>query len=240
MRMFLVAATLTATLAVASPASGFAQTAPASVINAPAQPIDASASMGNVSAPPTLRAPARMRDVSAPAPVINAPAPVMSALAPAISAPAPMMNGPAPMLNTPAAVPNAPVPSAPAAISNGPVPASTQAQESAKQEVAVVAYDWAAARKTDKAVVRRAIKQSIQDEEALAIAASKEKAIPRRYSASSHPDIDKYEKFAQDFDEAKVPGCLQADGLKRQPTFIFGGLLALPFIAVAAIRGKCN
>lgn len=41
------------------------------------------------------------------------------------------------------------------------------------------------------------------------------------------------------FIEAKVPDCLHSDGLKRQPTFIFTGYLALPFIAVAGVRGKC-
>lgn len=41
------------------------------------------------------------------------------------------------------------------------------------------------------------------------------------------------------FIEAKVPDCLHSEGLKRQPTFIFTGYLALPFIAVAKVRGKC-
>jgi hypothetical protein len=42
------------------------------------------------------------------------------------------------------------------------------------------------------------------------------------------------------FIEAKVPDCLHSEGLKRQPTFFLGGYLALPFIAVAALRGVCN
>ncbi|WP_373991542.1 hypothetical protein [Duganella sp. BuS-21] len=41
------------------------------------------------------------------------------------------------------------------------------------------------------------------------------------------------------FTEAKVPDCLHSEGLKRQPTFLLGGYLALPFIAVAKVRGKC-
>jgi len=41
------------------------------------------------------------------------------------------------------------------------------------------------------------------------------------------------------FIEAKVPDCLHADGLKRQPTFFLTGYLALPFIAIAKVRGKC-
>jgi hypothetical protein len=41
------------------------------------------------------------------------------------------------------------------------------------------------------------------------------------------------------FIEAKVPDCLHSEGLKRQPTFIFTGYLALPFIPIAKLRGKC-
>ncbi|KQQ36253.1 hypothetical protein ASF61_08730 [Duganella sp. Leaf126] len=42
------------------------------------------------------------------------------------------------------------------------------------------------------------------------------------------------------FDEAQVPDCLHSQGLKRQPTFFLAGYLALPFIAVAKLRGKCQ
>jgi hypothetical protein len=41
------------------------------------------------------------------------------------------------------------------------------------------------------------------------------------------------------FIEAKVPDCLHSDGLKRQPTFFLTGYLALPFIPIAKLRGKC-
>lgn len=41
------------------------------------------------------------------------------------------------------------------------------------------------------------------------------------------------------FIEAKVPDCLHSEGLKRQPTYFMSGFLALPFIAVAKLRGKC-
>lgn len=55
---------------------------------------------------------------------------------------------------------------------------------------------------------------------------------------------DKYERFAAAFAEARVPDCLHADGLKRQPTSIgpvgIGGVYALPFVAIAKLRGKCN
>ena len=51
-------------------------------------------------------------------------------------------------------------------------------------------------------------------------------------------------KLSQAFTDAKVPDCLHKDGLKRQPPrigfFVFKGVLALPFVALAAARGKCN
>jgi hypothetical protein len=115
--------------------------------------------------------------------------------------------------------------------------------EAAAPTAPVVAPDWAAPARpiaADKALIRRAIKQSFDEEEAIALAKSKEAAIPQRYSVSSEPDRDNFEKFEIAFEDAKVPGCLRSDGLKRQSTFIFGQLLALPFIAVAAVRGKCN
>ena len=44
--------------------------------------------------------------------------------------------------------------------------------------------------------------------------------------------------------EAAVPDCLHSDGLKRQPTgfgpLMLTGFYALPFIAVAKLRGKCK
>ena len=51
---------------------------------------------------------------------------------------------------------------------------------------------------------------------------------------------NRYDSFARQVDDATVPDCLHADGLKRQPTFFLQGLLALPFIAVAKVRGKCQ
>ena len=62
---------------------------------------------------------------------------------------------------------------------------------------------------------------------------------PRRYendTISATP----YESFGREFSEARVPDCLHPDGLKRQPTFFLSGLFALPFVAVAKLRGKCN
>jgi hypothetical protein len=51
---------------------------------------------------------------------------------------------------------------------------------------------------------------------------------------------ERYEQFSRQMSDAKIPDCLHTDGLKFQPTFIFGGILALPFIGLAALRGKCK
>ena len=42
------------------------------------------------------------------------------------------------------------------------------------------------------------------------------------------------------FNAAKLPDCLHSEGLKNQPTFLLTGYLALPFIAVAKLRGVCS
>ncbi|MFC5479478.1 hypothetical protein [Massilia suwonensis] len=49
-----------------------------------------------------------------------------------------------------------------------------------------------------------------------------------------------YEKFSREFADARLPDCLHAEGLKNQPTFFLSGVLALPFIAVAKVRGVCR
>ncbi|MFL6658533.1 MAG: hypothetical protein ACJ8GW_10705 [Massilia sp.] len=123
----------------------------------------------------------------------------------------------------------------------------------ATAQPAAVAENWAAPApatpaqiaETVKAIVpdkamRQAVKVSIEAEKALVEEKAKAAAIPRPYVLTTKTDADRYAAFAVAFDDAKVPGCLQPDGLKRQSTLIFGGLLALPFIAVAALRGKCN
>ena len=76
--------------------------------------------------------------------------------------------------------------------------------------------------------IRKAVKETIADTW----------ENPRRHENDTI-SATAYETFGRDFSEAKVPDCLHADGLKRQPTFFLSGLLALPFVAVARIRGKC-
>jgi hypothetical protein len=54
---------------------------------------------------------------------------------------------------------------------------------------------------------------------------------------------DKVQTFTNQFAYAKVPYCLGQDSLKFQPPklgpVIFGGILAIPFLLVAKVRGKC-
>jgi hypothetical protein len=64
-------------------------------------------------------------------------------------------------------------------------------------------------------------------------------ATPRRNEADTL-SATPYDHFSKAFAGARLPDCLHADGLKRQPTFFLSGVLALPFIAVARVRGVCR
>ncbi|MES2148691.1 MAG: hypothetical protein V4508_02755 [Pseudomonadota bacterium] len=98
----------------------------------------------------------------------------------------------------------------------------------------VLAVDWAAPR-IDQAVIRQAVRETLVAER---------DAVPARRHENDTLRGDRYQSFAAEFAEARVPDCLHSEGLKRQPTSIgpfgVGGLLALPFVAVAKLRGKCN
>lgn len=88
------------------------------------------------------------------------------------------------------------------------------------------------ARITDPAVIRAAVKEAV---------ASAPAAENRKESALSG---DAYRGFAEAVDEGRVPDCLHPDALKHQPAklgpFDVGGIYALPFLAAAILRGKCN
>ena len=81
----------------------------------------------------------------------------------------------------------------------------------------------------DEDAIRKAVKATLEET----------RENPRRHEADTI-SATAYEEFGREFHEAKVPDCLHPDGLKRQPTYFLGGLLALPFVAVAKIRGKCR
>jgi bacterioferritin-associated ferredoxin len=82
----------------------------------------------------------------------------------------------------------------------------------------------------------QAIRQAVRE----ALAETKEN--PRRHEADVL-SADPYQRFSNEFHEAKVPYCMHPDGLKRQPTNIgpinFVGLYAVPFVLLAKVRGKC-
>jgi hypothetical protein len=81
----------------------------------------------------------------------------------------------------------------------------------------------------DKDTIRAAIE---------AVPAEKD-AGPRRNEADALSAMP-YEHFSKDFAGARLPDCLHSEGLKHQPTFFLSGVLALPFIAVAKLRGVCR
>jgi hypothetical protein len=106
----------------------------------------------------------------------------------------------------------------------------------AQSAAPVVSPDWAAESALPGAR-EQAIKEAVRE-----IAAEASAAKPVQGSGTFRSD--RVERFERGFEEARVPGCLRPDGLKNQPTgigpFQLGGLLALPFVAVAKMRGKCR
>jgi hypothetical protein len=102
----------------------------------------------------------------------------------------------------------------------------------------VIPPDWAANKPAlDQAAIRTAVREVLDEDRA------KQAEQARRHEVDTLR-ADVYQRFAADFAEARVPDCLHPDGLKRQPTgigpFQLAGLLALPFVAIAKLRGKCN
>lgn len=102
----------------------------------------------------------------------------------------------------------------------------------------VVAPDWAELTPAiGQAAIRTAVREILSEERAQAAQQA------RRHEVDTLRG-DTYQRFGAEFAEARVPDCLHPDGLKRQPTGIgpvqLSGLLALPFVAIAKLRGKCN
>lgn len=89
------------------------------------------------------------------------------------------------------------------------------------------------ARLRDPAVIQAAVKQAVAADPA-----------PPMGSKATALGAAPYRGLADAMADARVPGCLGPDGLKHQPTNIgpmnVEGVLALPFLAVAALRGRCN
>lgn len=101
----------------------------------------------------------------------------------------------------------------------------------------VVSPDWAAEAAPRPAPREQAIKDAVR-----AAIAEEPRAEPLERGDAFR--TDQAGALERGFEEARVPGCLRPDGLKKQPTgwgpFQLVGLLAVPLIAVAKLRGKCN
>ncbi len=89
-------------------------------------------------------------------------------------------------------------------------------------------------RLSDEAI-RTAVRETLADSPA--------PARPDR-GAALRADSERYDAFARQVEEARTPSCWGPDGLKHLPARIgpvgLGGLLALPFLGAAILRGKCQ
>lgn len=83
--------------------------------------------------------------------------------------------------------------------------------------------------------IRTAVRETLADSPASA-PAGKETAL--------RGETARHGAFARQVEEARMPSCWTPDGLKHQPPRIgpvsLGGLLALPFLGAAILRGKCT
>lgn len=98
----------------------------------------------------------------------------------------------------------------------------------------VVAPDWALNKPVARDVAIQAAIRAVLDEDR-----AKDPEQQLRHETDTLRG-GAYQRFVDGIEEARVPDCLHKDGLKRQTTLIFSGLLALPFVAVAKLRGKCK
>lgn len=108
--------------------------------------------------------------------------------------------------------------------------------ESPPPQAPKIPEDWSAAPPPSRVASAAAVRELIAAENTERAASGARPANTLR--------AGKQDSLEARFDEARVPNCLHADGLKRQPTSIgpFGvsGYLALPFVIVAKLRGKCK
>lgn len=113
---------------------------------------------------------------------------------------------------------------------------AAQLQAMAQTPAPVVAPDWA----EDSAPAPGSMKQAIRDGVRDTLAEDDKSDVARRYQRDPRYGV-RYGKFSAALEaEPGRPSCLGPNGLRRQNTYIFGGLLALPFLVVAAVTGKCN
>jgi hypothetical protein len=92
----------------------------------------------------------------------------------------------------------------------------------------------------DDEAIKRAVREVLAEEKE---AAGRQSEQGGQHSATTLRATTE-QKMTRAFDEAQLPLCLHADGLRNQPTSIgpigVAGLLALPFVAVAAARSVCS
>ncbi len=111
-----------------------------------------------------------------------------------------------------------------------------QLQAVAQTPAPVVSPDWAAKSAPRPDDMKKAIREGVRE----TLAEDDHTEVARRYQRDPRYGV-RYGKFSAALEAAPgVPGCLGPNGLSRQNTYIFGGLLALPFLVVAAVTGKCN
>ena len=145
------------------------------------------------------------------------------------------------------------------------MPATIPPAAAPAAQIAVVSADWAtvdlrppapppiAPKKeaTTPSVAAPAIvltDQRIKDAAAKTIAAAPDtfSVAPNQQGALRGEELsaDKYNTFSKQFAHAKVPDCYGSDALKFQPPqigpIVLTGLLAIPFLVLAAARGKCK
>lgn len=145
------------------------------------------------------------------------------------------------------------------------MPATIPPAAAPAAQIAVVSADWAAAdfraptpppvpQKSESASATVAVPAATLTDERIKDAVAKTiAAAPHTFSAAPNQQTalrgeglsaDKYATFSKQFSYAKVPDCFGKDTLKFQPpqigAFVFTGLAALPFLVVAATRGKCK
>lgn len=122
-----------------------------------------------------------------------------------------------------------------------PLPAPGAALEAAADDLPGDPFaETAPASLHDPKIIDGAIKKAFAEQKALE---------DTQKFVKSGPPPTKYERFAADARHAKIPNCLSPDGLKHNPPVIkvggvpvfgVGGVLALPFLAQAAVTGKCK
>ena len=119
---------------------------------------------------------------------------------------------------------------------------------------AVINEDWAAPRPVPPpkpAPAAPAVEptdERIKEAVAATIAATpdKDSVAANQQEALRAPMLsaEQYKTFEKEFAYAQVPYCLGKSALKFQPPrigpIVFGGLLGIPFLLVAAVRGKCK